>query len=143
MAGQPHRDDAEQDGGDAADEQRERQRQPGRKTVGSRQHRGGIGAEAAKGSLAERGEAADAGEQHQPHRHQGGEADIVEQHDPERRDARDERDRRHDEREDDEGKPLVHRRQSFSSSTAGAASERSTSTGRISVKTMTSLKLLA
>ena len=34
-------------------------------------------------------------------------------------------------------------RQSFSSSTAGAASERSTSTGRISVKTMTSLKLLA
>ena len=143
MAGQPHRDDAEQDGGDAADQQRERQRQPRRKAVGGRQHRRGIGAEAAKGRLAERGEAADAGQQHQPHRHQGGEADIVEQHDPERRDARDERDRRHDEREDEDRKPLMHRRQSFSSSTAGAASERSTSTGRISVKTMTSLKLLA
>ena len=143
VAGQPHRDDAEQDGGDAADQQRERQRQPRRKTVGGRQHRRGVGAKTAKRGLAERGEAADAGQQHQPHRHQGGEADIVEQHDPERRDARDERDRRHDEREDEDRKPLIHRRQSFSSSTAGAASDRSTSTGRISVKTMTSLKLLA
>ena len=97
VAGQPHRDDAEQDGGDAADQQRERQRQPRRDAIGRGQHRRGVGAEAAKRGLAERGEAADAGQQHQPHRHQRGEADIVEQHDPERRDARDERDRRHDE----------------------------------------------
>jgi hypothetical protein len=84
MAGQPHRDDPEQDGRHAADQQRERQCQPRRKAIGRRQHRRGIGAEAAEGRLAERRKSADAGQQHQPHRHQGGEADIVEQHDPER-----------------------------------------------------------
>ena len=143
MSRQPHRDEAEHDRGDAADQQRQRQRQPRRQAIGRRQHRRGVGAEAAKRRLAERGEAADAGQQHQPHRHQRGEPDIVQQHDPERRHARNERDRRHHQREHDDGQPLRHRDQSFSSSTAGAASDRSTRTGMISVKTMTSLKLLA
>ena len=142
MAGQPHRDDAEDDGGDAADEQRERQCQPWRDAVGHAQHRGGVGAKATERRLAERGQAADAGQQHQPHRHQCGEADIVQEHDPERRHARDQRDRRHDQRKNEEG-PTVGHRQSPSSSTAGAASERSTNTGMMSVKTMTSLKLEA
>ena len=144
VAGQPHRDEAEQHRGAAADQQRQRQRQPWRHAIGRRQHRRGVGAKAAKRRLAERGQAADAGQQHQAHRHQRGEPDIVEQHDPERRHARDERDHRHQQREDrDRQQPLRHRHQSFSSSTAGAASDRSTRTGRISVKTMTSLKLLA
>ena len=144
MARQPHRDEAERHRGEAADQQRQRQRQPGRHAVGRGQHRRGVGAEAAERRLAERGEAADAGQEHEPHRHQSGEPDIVEQHDPERRHARDERDRRHHKREDqDREQSLRHRDQSFSSSTSGAASDRSTRTGRISVKTMTSLKLLA
>ena len=100
VARQPHRDEAEQHRGTAADQQRQRQRQPWRHAIGRRQHRRGVGAEAAKRRLAERGQAADAGQQHQAHRHQGGEPDIVEQHDPERRHARDERDHRHQGRED-------------------------------------------
>ena len=142
VAGQPHGDDAEDDGGNAADDERSRQGQPGRHAIGGGQHRGGVGAKAAERGLAERGEAAEAGEQHQPHRHQRGKADIVQQHDPERRHAGDQRDCRHHRSEDEEG-PAVHHRQSPSSSTAGAASERSTSTGMIRVKTMTSLKLEA
>ena len=100
VAGQPHRDEAEQHRGGAADQQRQRQRQPWRHAIGGREHRRGVGAKAAKRRLAERGQAADAGQQHQPHRHQGGEPDIVEQHDPERRHARDQRDHRHQRRED-------------------------------------------
>jgi hypothetical protein len=103
MAGQAHRDQAERDRGDAAHQQRERQRQPRRYAVGRGQHRRGVGAETAKRRLAERGEAADAGQQHQPHRHQCREPDIVQEHDPERRQARDERQRGHDQREHGEG----------------------------------------
>ena len=62
MPRQPHRDEAERDRGDPADDKRKRQRQPGRHPVGRRQHRRGIGAEAAKRRLAERGETADAGQ---------------------------------------------------------------------------------
>src|SRR5207253_6546064 len=53
MAGQSHRDDAEQDGGDAADQERERQCQPRREAIGRGQNRRGIGTEAAEGGLAE------------------------------------------------------------------------------------------
>src|ERR1700738_1118616 len=53
MGGQPHRDEAEQDRGDAADQKRKRQRQPWRQAGGRGQHRRGIGAEAAKRRLAE------------------------------------------------------------------------------------------
>ena len=140
---QPHGDEAERHRGDAAHQQRERQRQPRREAISRRQYCRGVGAEAAKRRLAEGGEAADAGEQHKSHRHQRGKPDIVQQHDPERRHARDERDRRHRSREHENGQPPSHRAQSFSSSTAGAASDRNKRTGMISVKTMTSLKLLA
>ena len=109
VAGQPHRDEPEQHGGGAADQKRERQRQPWREAISRSQHRRGVGAKAAEGRLAERGEAAHAGQQHQPHRDQRGEADIVQQHDPERRNARDERDHRHHQCKDDERKPLRHR----------------------------------
>jgi hypothetical protein len=54
-------------------------------------------------------QAAHAGEQHEAHGDERGEADIVEQHDPEWRHARHERDRSHHQRENENGKEtLLH-----------------------------------
>jgi hypothetical protein len=108
MTRQAHGHEAEHHGGKAGDDQRQRQGQPGRDAVIRRQHRGGVGAEADKGGLSERGEAADAGQQHEPHRDEGRQADIVQQHDPEWRHAGHVGNHCHDQREQKNGPALCH-----------------------------------
>ena len=142
VAGQPHGDRADQAGGDHRHGQRDRQGQPWRDAEMHGEHAGGIGAEADKGGLAERGHAADAGQQHQTDRDQAGNADVVEQRDPvvghQPGEGRDQDRQRADDR--DERPPgQLH----SASSAWGATSERHASTGMISVNTSTSLKLLA
>src|SRR5882757_5169978 len=106
------------------------------------QHTGGIGAEADKSGLSERGHAADAGQQHQPDRDQAGDADVIEQRHPVIRhqpgEGRDQ-DRQRADEWDERPPGQLH----SASSAWGATSERHASTGMIKVNTSTSLKLLA
>src|SRR3954465_4253001 len=106
------------------------------------QYAGGIGPKTDKGSLSERGHAADTGQQHQTDRDQAGDADIVEQRDPVIRHQPGEGRDQDRQRADDRNDGALGKLHSVSSAW-GATSERHASTGMIRVNTSTSLKLLA
>ena len=123
---------------------RARARRRGRGQVG-----GGVGAQADEGRLAERGEPGDAGEQHQAERDQGVQADVVGQGDPELRQAAAAAAAASD---DDGAAATTARRRTPGASVSCFTpprrawpcwNERHSSTGMISVKTITSLKALA
>ncbi|ETH82122.1 hypothetical protein L559_2967 [Bordetella pertussis STO1-CHOC-0017] len=83
MPRQPQRDQPQQERHHGRHQQAHRQRQPRRDVVLRGEQCRGVGAQAHEGRLAERGQAAHAGQQHQPQRHHGGQADVVELRDPE------------------------------------------------------------
>ena len=151
MAGEAHRDEAEHQGGRAGDGQRHRQRGPRRPAVAGGEHRRGEGAEAAEGRLSERGEPADARQHDEAERHQRAQADIVEERDPEHRHAR--QHRQHGGATTEQSGAAQHGAAPASacawsliaphssSSVCVAVSERTRSTGMMSMKTMISLKL--
>ncbi|MNI31721.1 hypothetical protein D3C73_856110 [compost metagenome] len=83
VAGQAQGDRAQQVGNDGGQDQADRQRQPGRHVVLRGQERRGVGAKANKRGLAERRQAAHAGQQHQAQHDQAGQTDVIELRHPE------------------------------------------------------------
>ncbi len=102
----------------------------------------GVGRDADERRLAERGGAADPGQQHQAERHQGADADVVEQRDGEvaQQGRRDRQAGDHDARQRELSVAGIHRStSSTSSSTCAMKKERSISTGISRLNTITSL----
>ncbi|MNV63606.1 hypothetical protein D3C71_1562100 [compost metagenome] len=83
MARQAQGDRAQQIRHHGGDDQADGQRQPGRYVVLRGQEGGGVGAQADERRLAERRQAAHAGQEHQPQHDQAGQADVIELRHPE------------------------------------------------------------
>ena len=83
MARHAQRDGADDQRRRAADGQTDEQRQPRRQAGVQREPGTGVGADADKGRLPERGQAGHAGEQHQAHAGEAVQADVVQLGDPE------------------------------------------------------------
>ncbi len=83
MPAEMQRDVAEHERDNAGQHDAGKQSEPGRPAHRRRQIRGRVGADADKGRLPERGDAAAAGQQHEAERHQRVDADIVHQRDDE------------------------------------------------------------
>ena len=141
VAAEAQGQDADRQGRQAGEGEREEEPDPRRGAVRRRQPGGRIGSDADERGLAERGGAADAGEQHQSERDQRADADVVEQRDAELAEQ-ERRDRdRGDEHRDRGTMPGLRGHSSISSSSSSWTEKKdlASSTGISRLKTITSL----
>ena len=139
VAGQPQRHRADYQGGQPARRQGRRQGQPGRPAELGGQQRRGVGAEAHERGLAEGRDAGHAREHDDADRHDGRNPGVVGQRQPIGWDGRNGGHAQPGEQQDGQGAAGRH----SSSSATGLRRERTSSTGRMMVKTITSLNALA
>ena len=140
VAAEAQRDHADDERRQPGEDEREEQPEPRRRAVRGGEPGGRVGADADERGLAERGRAADAGEEDEAERDERGDADVVQERDREApRNERRERERGEHGREQQAPRAGAHVSiSSWGSSPCGSANERSSSTGIRSEKTIAS-----